>query len=56
MARRRRSLFGKIFVASVLGLAIFGFYTLYNQNKRFVNAKYVKVEKKIKAVSRALRN
>lgn len=53
---RRKSFIRKIIMISILVLAIFGLYTLYMQNKKFVSAKYVKVEKKVKAVSKALRN
>lgn len=34
MARRRKGLFGNIVRLSVLGLAVFGGWTLYQQNKR----------------------
>ncbi|MGW8177477.1 MAG: hypothetical protein ACWGQW_01590 [bacterium] len=56
MARRKKSLTRTIVVLGILTLAGFGLYTLYQDNKSTVNSNYSKVEKKAKAVKRALQD
>ena len=51
---RRKSLFRRIVVLGILGLACFGGYVLYQDNRDAVNDGAATVEKKAKAVKKAL--
>lgn len=54
MARRRKSWTRRIVVLGILALAAFGGYVLYQDNKDAMSDNYTKVEKKAKAVKKAL--
>jgi len=51
---RRKSWVRRIVVLSVIALACFGGYTLYQNNQKDVDGNYDKVSEKVKAVKKAL--
>jgi len=51
---RRRSWTRRIVTATIIVLACFGGYTIYKQNEKDVDQNVEKVQKKVKAVKKAL--
>jgi predicted negative regulator of RcsB-dependent stress response len=51
---RRKSLTRRVTVLSILALACFGGYTLYQRHQKSVDGNYEKVSKKVRAVKKAL--
>lgn len=43
-----------LFMVFVFILAIFGAYTLYNQNEKDIKTEYSKVEKKLKKINKVI--
>lgn len=56
MARRKKSLARRIVVLGILALACFGGYVLWQDNKDAMSEQAAKVEKKAKAVKKALKD
>lgn len=55
MARRKNSLVKGLMILSIIGLAVFGGYSLYDQHRSDVSSVKIKTKKSLKKAGRAIR-